>query len=626
MSKIRVMDEILANKIAAGEVVERCSSVVKELVENSIDAKSTEIKIELMDAGTKLIKVTDNGIGMDKEDAVNAFSRHATSKLTSEDDLYRIDTLGFRGEALPSIASVSEITLTTSTGEVGTIVKISGGKMISVEPGDARQGTIFEVKNLFYNTPARLKHLKSLYSELASITDYVNKIALSHPDIKFVLINNGNTILNTDGGNRLLKTVKEVYGLQVAKKMIEVEVSDDDYHVYGFISMPEVNRSSRNHMVTIVNGRVVRNQELNRIINDSYHSFKPDTRYPIVILEIEVDPSLIDVNIHPTKMDIKFSKLEELKELIMNMIKEKLHHRNLIPEAQPEEVKESQDVFHKPRYEEQTLSLEKAFYKEPVETKDTFVVSETNEEHFLNDEIIPINSDYEIKEESQVSILEKEEEELNTAIASNQEEVAMKERMPEMYPVGVVHGTYIICQNETGMYLIDQHAAKERINYEFFKKKLGSPNELSTPLLFPITIELSTSEFILVKAQLEVLKNLNIIAEEFGYQSILVKEHPTWLPKGYEEENIRKIIEILIHEGRNFSVEKFNEKIATMMSCKKAIKANQFVDMKELEILIHDLRNCDNPFNCPHGRPTIVYFSNYDLEKLFKRSGFESYK
>lgn len=620
------MDEILANKIAAGEVVERCSSVVKELVENSIDAKSTEIKIELMDAGTKLIKVTDNGIGMDKEDAVNAFSRHATSKLTSEDDLYRIDTLGFRGEALPSIASVSEITLTTSTGEVGTIVKISGGKMISVEPGDARQGTIFEVKNLFYNTPARLKHLKSLYSELASITDYVNKIALSHPDIKFVLINNGNTILNTDGGNRLLKTVKEVYGLQVAKKMIEVEVSDDDYHVYGFISMPEVNRSSRNHMVTIVNGRVVRNQELNRIINDSYHSFKPDTRYPIVILEIEVDPSLIDVNIHPTKMDIKFSKLEELKELIMNMIKEKLHHRNLIPEAQPEEVKESQDVFHKPRYEEQTLSLEKAFYKEPVETKDTFVVSETNEEHFLNDEIIPINSDYEIKEESQVSILEKEEEELNTAIASNQEEVAMKERMPEMYPVGVVHGTYIICQNETGMYLIDQHAAKERINYEFFKKKLGSPNELSTPLLFPITIELSTSEFILVKAQLEVLKNLNIIAEEFGYQSILVKEHPTWLPKGYEEENIRKIIEILIHEGRNFSVEKFNEKIATMMSCKKAIKANQFVDMKELEILIHDLRNCDNPFNCPHGRPTIVYFSNYDLEKLFKRSGFESYK
>ena len=600
MSKIHVMDEILANKIAAGEVVERCSSVVKELVENSIDAGATLIKVELKEAGTKEIKVTDNGSGMDREDAVQAFSRHATSKLISEDDLYRIDTLGFRGEALPSIASVSEVTLITSTGDVGTIVKISGGKLLSVENGDARKGTIFQVQNLFYNTPARLKHLKSLYAELGSITDYMNKIALSHPDIQFRLYNNDYEILNTDGTNHLLKTIKAVYGLNVARKMIEVNTSDEDYKVTGYISMPEVHRSSRNHMVTIVNGRVVRNQELNRIINDSYHSFKPDTRYPIVVLEIEVDPSLVDVNIHPTKMDIKFSKLEELKELIANEIQNKLHHKNLVVKAEPTV---SEEVITKPKYVEQTLVLE----KEMPEQKVTF--PEWEEEEII------VNSDFVNEDET---LFESQNE--------NNQELEMEKRMPEMYPVGIVHGTYIICQNEEGMFLIDQHAAKERVNYEYYMKKLGNPNQISTPLLFPITIELSTSEFILIKGKLDVLRNMKFVVEEFGYQSLLVKEHPTWLPKDYVEDSIRKMIEIIIQEGKHFSIEKFNEKIATMMSCKHAIKANQYVDMKEIEQLIFDLRKCDNPFNCPHGRPTTVFFTNYDLEKLFKRSGFENLK
>ena len=317
MANIKVMDEILANKIAAGEVVERCSSVVKELVENSIDAGATEITVELEDAGTKMIRVIDNGKGMDKEDALLAFQRHATSKLKEEEDLYRINTLGFRGEALPSIASVSNIVLKTSRGEVGTIVHISGGKIINQTNGDARKGTIMSVNDLFYNTPARLKHLKSLYSELANVSDYMNKIALSHPNIKFTLINN-----------------EHIYGLEVVKKMFRVEASNDDYKVEGYISYPEVNRSTRNHIITIVNGRVVRNMDINRIINDSYHSYKPDNRYPIVVLEIEVDPSLIDVNIHPTKMDIKFSKMDMLMELISNMIKKVLDKKNLIPEVE----------------------------------------------------------------------------------------------------------------------------------------------------------------------------------------------------------------------------------------------------------------------------------------------------
>lgn len=606
MAKIHIMDEILANKIAAGEVVERCSSVVKELVENSIDAGATEIKVELIEAGTKEIKVIDNGTGMEQEDAVNAFQRHATSKLSSEEDLYRIDTLGFRGEALPSIASVSEVVLTTSTGGVGTVVKINGGKLIAVERGDARKGTIFQVKNLFYNTPARLKHLKSLYAELASITDYMNKIALSHPSIQFRLSNNGNEILNTDGSNHLLKTIKAVYGLNVARKMIEVSAEDDDYTIYGLISMPEIHRSSRNHMVTIVNGRVVRNQELNRVINDAYHSLKPDTRYPIVVLEIEVDPSLIDVNIHPTKMDIKFSKLEELKILIEHMIREKLHRKNLIPEA---ELEESYEVT-RPKYVEQTLVLEKEI--EPVK--------EQEPASFLEEEEIPINMDFVAEKEKQ------EEEILKVSQEENKQEVKKEHRMPEMYPVGVVHGTYIICQNEDGMFLIDQHAAKERVNYEYYMKKMGNPNIVSTPLLFPITVELSTSEFILVKEKLDVLRDLKFVVEENGLQSLLIKEHPAWLPQDDIEGSIRKIIEILIQEGKHFSIEKFNEKVSTMMSCKHAIKANQYVDMKEIEQLIQDLRRCDNPFHCPHGRPTTVFLTNYDLEKLFKRSGFENLK
>ena len=331
MSVIKVMDELLANKIAAGEVVEKCASVVKELVENSIDAESTEIKIDLIEAGTKSIKVTDNGIGMEREDAVLAFQRHATSKLIEEEDFYHIETLGFRGEALASIASVSKITLKTCKNEVGTLVEIEGGKIISVEKSDARIGTSMEVKDLFYNTPARLKHLKSLYTELANITDYINKLALSHPNIRFILTNNNTTILNTDGRGNLLKTIKDIYGINVAKKMLEVNAEDEDYIVSGYISLPEIHKSNRNSMITLVNGRIVKNTEINRVINDAYHAYKPDNRYPVVVLNIEVDPTLVDVNIHPTKMDIKFSKIDELCTLIEQMIKEKITGRNLIP-------------------------------------------------------------------------------------------------------------------------------------------------------------------------------------------------------------------------------------------------------------------------------------------------------
>ena len=602
MAIIKVMDELLANKIAAGEVVERCASVVKELVENSIDAGSSEIKVELEDAGTKQIKVIDNGKGMDKDDAVLAFSRHATSKIIDEDDLYRLTTLGFRGEALASIAAVSKVDLKTCQKDIGTHVIINGGKILETGLGDARKGTTISVSELFYNTPARLKHMKSLYTELASITDYINKLALSRPDIRFTLKNNDNTILKTDGSNNILKVISSIYGTSVARKMVPIKGENSDYEISGYISLPEVHRSIRNNMVTIVNGRVVRNADINRIINDAYHSYKPDNRYPITVINILVDPSVIDVNIHPTKMDIKFSKMDTLLDLIKATVIAGITDRNLIPEVSIRKEKPKREMLF---FDLERHSNKPSITPQPIEeiipVNDTIYEDETNGD--IVHEVVMENDNYEIK-------LDEEE----------------KEFMPEMYPVGLVHGTYIICQNEKGMYIIDQHAAKERCNYEKYKEAMGKPNIASTSLLFPITIELSNEEYIILKENMHILENLKFKIEDFGINSIIVKQHPAWLPKGNEEQAIRKIIEIVIQTKKDFSIEKFNEKVATMMSCKHAIKANTNLTMNEMEALITDLRNCKNPFNCPHGRPTMIYYSNYDLEKLFKRSGFDNIK
>ena len=515
---------------------------------------------------------------MDKEDAIMSFNRHATSKIIDEDDLYHIHTLGFRGEALASIASVSNIDLYTSKGEVGTHVNIKGGKVINVENSDARIGTIISVKDLFFNTPARLKHLKSLYTELSNIMDYMNKIALSHPEIRFTVSNDGKELLKTDGSGNLLKCIKNIYGLDIAKKMLDIESSNSDYSISGYISLPEVYRTNRNNIITIVNGRIVRNTELNRTINDSYHTYKPDNYYPVVVLNISVDTSLVDVNIHPTKMDIKFGNIEELLNLVSSTIKDKLKNLTLIPkiEGKKEVAKENKI------YEEIKLDF------------DTPIVKEKEEEYIINKELI----------EEKVEIVEE------------------KEIMPIIYPIGLAHGTYIIGQNETGMYIIDQHAAKERINYEIVKDKLNSKTKESIPMLFPLTIEYTNSEYIILKENFDFLKELNFDIEEFGINSVIVKSHPVWLPKGNEDNSIKKIIELVIMKEKNFNLDKFNETIAATMACKMSNKANTNITKEEKENLINDLRKCKNPFNCPHGRPTTIYYSKNDLEKLFKRSGF----
>ena len=551
MAIIKVMDEILSNKIAAGEVVERCSSVVKELVENSIDAQSTEIKVDLLESGIKMIKVTDNGKGMDKEDAIMCFNRHATSKIIDEDDLYHIHTLGFRGEALASICSVSNVELITSTGNVGTKVNVKGGKIISVENSDSRIGTIMCVKDLFFNTPARLKHLKSLYTELSNTLDYMNKIALSHPEIRFIVTNDSKELLRTDGSGNLLKCIKNIFGINVAKKMLEINSSNNDYSISGYISLPEVYKSNRNSIITIVNGRIVKNIDLNRTINDSYHSYKPDNYYPIVVLNITVDTTLVDVNIHPTKMDIKFGNMEELLTLVTNTIKDKLKVKTLIPhiEDKPTNIKEEK------KYEEIKLDF------------DIPIISEIEEEYVVNNDLV---------------------EEIETHIDIIEETT----NMPIMYPIGLIHGTYIICQNEIGMYIIDQHAAKERINYEIVKEKLNNPKKESIQMMFPLTIEYTNSEYTILKENFEFLRTLNFEIEEFGINSVIVKSHPVWLPKGNEDNSIKKVLELVIEKEKNFNLDKFNDNVAATMACKMSIKANTSITTKEMENLINDLRKC----------------------------------
>ncbi len=588
MSRIKVMDELLSNKIAAGEVVEKVVSIVKELVENSIDAKATMIKVDLKEAGLREITVTDNGIGMDKNDAQLAFQRHATSKLYTDDDLFNINSLGFRGEALPSIAAVSDVVLKTCQDDVGTQIHIKGGKILENKPSEGRIGTQITVTNLFYNTPARLKHLSSPYAELANVTEYVNKMALSYPKVKFILTNDEKELLNTDGSGNLLKVIKSIYGLDIAKKMLPIEISNDDYEVSGYISLPEVNRSSRNHMTVLVNGRVIKNQYLNRIINDAYFSFKEDTRYPIVVIKITADPILVDVNIHPSKQDIKFSNFEDLKNMISEVINKTIRSKLLIPKI---EVKEQPTV----KYENLSLNLERNSISEEPSLLDKQKLT-----NLVNFNYEPNN---ELDNEEELSYIEERP----------------KETLPELYPIGLALGTYIVCENERGIYLIDQHAAQERINYEKNSYLLAHPNNDVISPLIPMIIELPNNEFIIAKEKLDIIKSYNIDIEEFGINSFRVISHPTWFPKGNEEKIVRRIIEEIVNKGKDFSLAKFNNSLAALISCKMSVKANTRITKEAQEEIINELRKCNNPFNCPHGRPTIINFSTYEIEKMFKR-------
>ena len=584
MSKIQVMNDDLANKIAAGEVVERCLNVVKELVENSIDAKSSKIRVALKDSGILEITVADDGVGMDEDDATLAFSRHATSKLKSLNDLFHIASLGFRGEALPSIASVSKVELRTSTNDIGTYLYLEGGQLVKKERYPLEKGTTITVKNLFYNTPVRLKYLKSLSTELSLIIDYMNKMALSYPNIKFILENNDKELLNTTGDGNLLKVIYAVYGIDVAKKMIEINGENDDYVISGYVSYPEAAKTSRNVMTTLVNGRVIKNQALNRAILDTYHTYIPKDKYPVIVINVAVDPILVDINIHPQKMDIKFSKLDELLNLVTSLIEKKLKEILLIPHASVRNIETIYEV-------EDALPLEKP--KSIFDDDNDIKIEKTVEE-----------VSFDFQDDSEV--------------ITNNEVVKEEYRIKKMHPLGIIHKTFIVAENEEGMYLIDQHAIAERINYEKFMKELSKENKDTTDLLVPIKLEYPKDEFLKIKEYLDVLKSIGVYLEEFGDHTFLVRRHPTFIYKGREKDSIEKIISILLEKG-TFSKEKFIEKTATTLACRLSIKANDYISLEEADYLLETIRTCENPFTCPHGRPTIITYSNYELEKMFKR-------
>ena len=585
MGKIKVMSENLANKIAAGEVIEKCASIVKELVENSIDAESSKIVVDLKDGGIKGVSVSDNGKGMDKDDAKLAFSRHATSKLYRDDDLFFINTLGFRGEALPSIASVSEVTLRTTFNDEGYMIHIKGGEILEEGSCEATPGTSIIVENIFYNTPARLKYLKSETTELSNCTNYIERLALSMPNISFELYNNDKNIIRTSGSGNLAKVIHELYGSTISTRLIPFKVTSDDFDINGFICKPEILKSSRSHMITFVNNRCVKNIDINRAINDGYYNHKPDNKYPVVFLNIFTDPTLVDVNIHPTKQDIKISKLYELCELLTSNIKKSLEVTNLVPEI-------NLDVHE----ENEELVVNSDF----INTRNSFDLIDNNKDE---------------DESEQITLDFTKVEEVNPNKEKNEE-------LKKLYlePIGSIHGTFIVAQNDEGMYLIDQHAAHERVNYEMVKKMIEEKDIHRMAMLFPIQIELSPSEYISLKDNIDIVTDLGFIVEDFGINTIIFKETPTWLSEGHEEEVIRKIVDLIVGEKKIVDRVKFNESLIQSISCKMSIKGNTPMSIEAMKSLLDQLFECDNPYNCAHGRPTIIKFSSYDLDKMFKRA------
>lgn len=587
MTKINIMSEALANKIAAGEVVERIANVVKELVENSIDAGSNNIKIELIESGTRLIKVVDNGSGMSKEDAKLCFYRHATSKIKSENDLYFIGTLGFRGEALAAISAVSNITLDTYDGNEATRLEVKAGNIIKEEVGSMRKGTIIEVKELFYNTPARLKFMKSLWTELSYTVGYIEKLALSHPDISFTLINDDKELIKTSGSNDLYKTIHEIFGYNTSKNMIKINAENYDYTINGYISNLNLSKSNRNSMITIVNGRVVTNQSVNRTIKDAYHTVLAENKFPIVVINIETDPTLIDVNIHPTKQDIKFSKLDSLNDLLFETVRKAI------------------------------VNADNSF-KPYVETPIAYNNYDSNE-YKINEKLYENNEDNNTEEAKTIKEVRLD---FNAEDEVKYDEENLDKEKTLIKPVGLALGTFLIAHDEDTMYMFDIHAADERHNYELYLDYIESKKTYTTNMLFPLQLEFSQKEYMDISSHLDIVRELGFGVEEFGKNTLRIYAHPSWIKEGHEDESIKSIFDIIIEFKGEFDRVKFNDRVAASLACKASVKANTNITYEEQEAIINNLFKCKFPYTCPHGRPTVIKYPLYELEKMFKRVNF----
>lgn len=643
MGKIKELETSLANKIAAGEVVERPSSVVKELLENAIDAQATEINIEVEQSGVSSIRVVDNGTGIAQEDLGLVFHRHATSKIVADDDLFHIRTLGFRGEALASISSVAKVTLKTCTdNENGHEIYAEDGKIIHQKPAKAKKGTDIQVDSLFYNTPARLKYIKSLYTELGKITDIVNRMAMSHPEIRISLVSDGKKLLSTNGSGRTNEVMAEIYGMKVAKDLVHISGDTSDYHLEGFVAKPEHSRSNKHYISIFINGRYIKNFVLNKAILEGYHTLLTIGRFPICYINIQMDPILVDVNVHPTKLEVRLSKEDQLYDLIVTKIREAFKDKILIPQNDLNHAPKKNKVLE--TFEQQKINFEKQ-QSQIGETSAPYVHDQKDKNHDVESHKNNLDSTSSTNNEStEVSnelhnhiddsylqsqkevLFDMEQNTSNEYEISNQQSNDIKgtvsqtphRRVPYMEIVGQVHGTYIIAQNENGMFMIDQHAAQERIKYEYFREKIGEVTNEVQNLLIPLTFHFSKDEQMIIDQYKDELDKVGVHLEHFGGHDYIVNSYPVWFPKEEAEEIIKDMIELVL-KHKSVDVKKIREDAAIMMSCKKSIKANHYLKNNEMADLIDQLREAEDPFTCPHGRPIIINFSNYELEKLFKR-------
>ncbi len=637
MAKIIELPEVLANQIAAGEVIERPASVVKELVENAIDAKSQVIRVEIEESGLKSICVSDDGNGMGEADVALSIKRHATSKISKQADLFRIRTLGFRGEALPSIASVSQLTITTreSGAPSGTQLVAEGGNIASLVPIAAKPGTRIVVENLFFNTPARLKYMKSLQAELGHIIDVLNRQSLAHPEIAFSLINDGREVLKTNGNGKLRETLAGVYGINTAKKMISVEAQDLDFEVSGYVSLPELTRANRNYITLIINGRYVKNFLLNRAILNGYGSKLMVGRFPIAVLSIKIDPYLADVNVHPTKQEVRLSKEKELMGLIESAIQEALSEQELIPDAldnlnqtrQRTEQRPEQMTFSLPtgtvRGEDYSPDLSAStdlpdFSQNIVDEKlSSHLVYKTNTDNSSAVKTAK-RSDVIVDQEHPDLTLRSHKERQKVDKIVKRLEQEENQTFPELEYFGQMHGTYLFAQGKGGLYIIDQHAAQERVKYEYYREKIGEVDSSLQQLLVPYLFEFSKSDYLTLLERQNTLKEIGIHLEPYGDNTFILREHPIWLTEDEIESGIYEMCDMLLLTNQ-VSIKRYRAELAIMMSCKRSIKANHRLDETSARDLLRQLAHCHNPYNCPHGRPVLVHFSTSDMEKMFRR-------
>ena len=594
MSFVHVLDDNTINKIAAGEVVERPASVIKELVENAIDAKADRIEVEIMAGGTSFMRVSDNGIGMSREDAEKAILRHATSKIVQVDDLQAIATLGFRGEALPSIASVSRFNLQTrqAGAELGTEIKITGGKTTEIGVAGCNLGTTIRVEDLFFNTPARKKFLKTNNTESGRINEFIIKLAISHPEIAFKLINNNKSSLATPGRGDLKETLQSLYGASVGQSLLPLEFEDEDIKLWGFVSKPSAIRSSRSWQTFIVNGRIIASRAIAKAIDNAYHALIPKSGYPLIALNIEVPQHTIDVNVHPQKTEMKFEDESRIFKAVYKAVLDAVRPKGQVGQlgqlaAQADHVQQHVEKGL------QELNFGQSVMNFPLREEKPAMTWQEGTTALAQDKSV----------KSVQSVVD-EEEKLPTA---------------GMIPIGQVDDTYIIAQDGDSLYIVDQHAAHERVLFDRFSAQ--AEHIPSQQLLVHLILDFSTHESQIIEENLELLAGLGFGLEPSGPNQFRLMEVPVDVPSSQAEEFIREVLASMEELHRPTAAELRQAVLATT-ACKAAIKAGFKLNYRQMEILLQELNDTAMPYTCPHGRPTIIKFSSDELAKMFKRTGF----